>query len=205
MDQRQWQPCVWKHGDSLPRPRAVTLDTDVQIKSFPRRRHRRRQCLEKAVISGHRKVSLCLCLRPNLKLGCKRWRIRLTHRDETEEGGVRALLATSLGLIGGFWPERGGVTSVACQCQALSVTATLVGPIVLSAKNSNHLKRKWWRWLPFIPPLRPLIFSLSPVTIPGVLMLCVSHFQTRLNLASVDFFSSRTDMLTKRQHYPSVP
>lgn len=45
--------------------------------------------------------------------------------------------------------DRG--TSVVWQCQALHATASLVGAIVWSAKNSNHFKPKCWCWVP--PPL----------------------------------------------------
>lgn len=51
--------------------------------------------------------------------------------------------------------ERG--TSVVWQCQDLHATAALVGPIVLSAKNSNHYKPKCWCWV--LPP------SPSPATV----------------------------------------
>lgn len=56
--------------------------------------------------------------------------------------------------------ERG--TSVVWQCQALHATAALVGPIVLSAKKSNHFKPKCWCCRP------------PPFPILGALIVCVA-------------------------------
>lgn len=93
-------------------------------------------------------------------------------RGRRSIGGVRGRLGHLFRFD--WWVlagERG--TSVAWQCQALHVTATLVGPIVLSAKNSNHFKPKcWWFARVCLPPL-PVLGA------PAV--VCT---QARLNVAS---------------------
>lgn len=74
-----------------------------------RRNYRGWLYLENAVFSGHcgSCPSLFLSNWAELWLECKCWRIILTQGNENGGGGVRGLLATSLGLIGGFWPEKG--------------------------------------------------------------------------------------------------
>lgn len=62
--------------------------------------------------------------------------------------------------------ERG--TSVVWQCQALHVTATLVEPIVLSAKNSNHFKSKCW--CVCVCPLPPPVLGV-PLSAPSLLSM----------------------------------
>lgn len=76
-------------------------------------------------------------------------------RGRRSIGGVRGRLGHLFRFD--WWVLAGeSGTSVAWQCQALHVTATLVGPIVLSAKNSNHFKPKcWWCTRVCPPPSRP--------------------------------------------------
>ena len=84
-------------------------------------------------------------------------------------GGVRGLLATSLGLIGGFWPEKGG-TSVAVAVPRLSMW-----------------QPHWWDQLFWVqrtvitssPSVGGVFFFSPPLYIPppssplGVLIACV--------------------------------
>ena len=123
-----------------------------------------------------------------LWLECKCWRIALTRGDADEEGeGVRGLLATSLGLIGGFWPEKGG-TSVAVAVPRLSMW-----------------QPHWWDQLFWVQRTvitsSPSVGGVSPPpTYPPLPLLVrwlrvLSSFQTHLNLASVDVCASPGDFI----------
>lgn len=101
--------CGFEWGRSLPDrvPCHIQFSCRCADQVLSRRDDRRRLHLEKAASSGHCEScpSLFASNWAELWLESKRWRIILTQGRRV--GGARGLLATSLGLIGGFWPEKG--------------------------------------------------------------------------------------------------
>lgn len=91
---------------------------------------------EKAASWGHRR-SVCASLTLCRALTGGTCSVPGEKEQRRSKGSLGHLFRFDWWVLAG---ERG--TSVVWQCQALHVTATLVGPIVLSAKNSNHFKSK---------------------------------------------------------------
>lgn len=138
--------------ESLP---CSGLAPDVQIKPLP-------DVIASEGTLGILSVFVSLGLSRAFCCSVKSRRVALTRGDEAGGCGGRG---GSLGCWFRFdWWVLAGLrgTSVAGQCQALHVTATLVGPIVLSAKNSNHFKPKCWWCVFFFGGGLPSPLDISP-------------------------------------------
>lgn len=183
----------WKGRESLPD--CVRCHIQFSCRSADqvvfRRGNRGWLYLKKAASSGH--CESCPSLFPSnwaeLLLECKCWRIILTQGRRI--GGERGLLATSLGLIGGFWPEKG--------------EHLWRGSAKLSMWQPHWWDQLFWvqRTVITSSPVLVVFFFPPPLCIlppspfPSLVrwLRVLSSFQAHLNLASVDVCVSPGDFI----------
>lgn len=90
-----------------------------------------------------------------LSFPCKAWKTALSPQGERAWEEYRGSLGHLFRFDWWVFGRRKGNICGVASAKRSNATAALVGPIVLSAKNSNHFKPKCWCRVPSSPLLPP--------------------------------------------------